>query len=366
MRDGLAVFRREFFKWVDAHNKPSKRQPLGYQSVPSELFETLQARISDELLRSIGLALQDGWIATAQDGRGYFVRETQSDSPPQPAVYHAGGGKVIPWWELYVQLADYSRLRGIAERQGLTVRMEDRQRDITVWAGRQHLLMVENKVAATDAEVLLRKMKQYGEEGFMLDALDVGNDPLRKAKYLFRDDGQPKYFGLCALGYEKLFEVAYGEEHRFQLIEIPGPITRALLDVKAEGATPDRLPADLLTVELERLAAEREESRLWLSPGTGQTAFNAYLYLPTEGKHAIVAGVYKNGEIWSDFAATGPTLASCLASRLQPLGITVDHQKSCPWWRFNDSKVILTAANVGHVAEAMIDAIDDADASTSQ
>jgi len=360
VRDGLAVFRREFFKWVDAHNKPSKRQPLGYQAVGSELFETLQAKIPDELLRSIGLALQDGWIATAEDGRGYFVRETQSDSPPQPAVYHAGGGKVIPWWELYVQLADYSRLRGIAERQGLTVRMEDRQRDITVWAGGQHVLMVENKVTATDAESLLRKMKQYGQEGFMLDALDVGNDPLRKAKYLFRDDGRPKYFGLSALGYEKLFEVAYGEEHRFQLIEISGPITKVLLDAEAKGATPDRLPADLLAVELERVAAERDCSHLWLSPGTGQTAFNAYVYLPAVGKHAIVAGVYKNGEIWSDFAATGTTLASSLANRLLPLGITVDHQKGYPFWRHEQSKFILNGENVSRVAEAIIDAIDEA------
>lgn len=99
VRDGFAVFRREFVKWVEAHNRPSKRQPLGYQAIASELFETLQARMPEELLRSIGFALQDGWIATAEDGRGYFVRETQSDSPPQPSVYHAGGGKVIPWWE---------------------------------------------------------------------------------------------------------------------------------------------------------------------------------------------------------------------------------------------------------------------------
>lgn len=360
MRDGLAVFRREFFKWVGAHNKPSMRQPLGFNVDARDLFDRLIARIPGELLRQVGFGIYDGWLITPNNGPGYTICETLAGSPPQVTVFHCGGGKVIPSWELHVQLSDYVRLRRTADRLGLTVRMEDRDRDIVVWAGRNLWLMVENKVRAADAETLLRKMKRYGEEGFTLDELDVGNDPLRKAKYLFRDDGSPKYFGLSAIGYEKLFEVEYGEEHRFRLLEIPGPITRALLEAQVEGATPNRSPADRLAVELERVVAERGESRLWLSPGTGQTTFNAYMYLPAVGKHAIVAGVYTNGEIWSDFAATGTTLASSLANRLQPLGITVDHQKDYPSWRYGQSKIVLNGENVSHVAEAIIDAIDDA------
>jgi hypothetical protein len=361
VRDTLDVFRREFFKWAEAYNQWSKRQALGYHADAGELYESLRARISDEHLRSIGFALQDGWLATANDGRGYSICETQGKSRPQLAVFHRGGGKVIPWWELYVQLADFARLLGIANRRGLTVRMEDRERDITVWAGKRLLLVVENKETVAGAELLLRKMRKYGEEGFELDASDVGNDPLRKAKYLFRDDGCADYFGLSAVGYEKLFAVEYRAGNRFRLSEIPGQITLPLVDAVAEGVPPARLPSDVLAVELERVAAERNDIRIWLSPGTKQTAFNAYIYRAELGKHAIAAGVYQSGEIWSDFAACGSEFATRLALRLRELGVTVDPEKQYPHWRYDRSNIILNAENATSLAEALIDVIQEVD-----
>jgi hypothetical protein len=199
MRDTLEFFRRNFFNWVSAHNRPSKHCPSGFNVLPEHLFAQLQAQIPSSLLRRIGAAMQDGWLITADDGRGYFIQETVEGSPPQPTVYHAGNGKVVPWWELYIQLADYARLREIAQRQGFAIRMEDRQMDIAVWAGNQMLLYVENKVTATQAKSLIAKMRVYGELGFDLTDDNTGNDPLRKAMYLFQDDRRPRTSQLAHL-----------------------------------------------------------------------------------------------------------------------------------------------------------------------
>jgi hypothetical protein len=334
---------------------------MGFNVEPESLLVELQAQISLELLRLIGAAIHDGWLITAEDGRGYFVRETAADSPAQPTVYHAGNGKVIPWWELYIQLADYARLREIAGRRGLVVRMEDRQMDITVWAGDRMLLYVENKVTATKAKTLLSKMRRYGELGFELTDDNKGNDPLRKAMYLFQDDCQPPYFAISAIGYQQLFKVEYGENsHRFSLIEQPGDITTPLIYAEATGVPPMRSSADALAVELQRAAYEREPEsgeRLWLSPGTGQTAFNAYVHSPIVGNDTIVVAAYKDGRVWSALKEIPPELVNRLSGALSEIGISVDTAAQYPFWRKGGSVMMLTESDAPSIAEAVVSAI---------
>ncbi len=357
MSDSLDVLRQFFFGWVIAHNRPSKRRPEGFDVQPSDLFGLLRERIPEDRLRLIGSGLERGWLSTADDGRGYFIKETAIGSPPQPTVYHAGGGRVIPWWELYVQLADYVRIRSEVDGRDLTVRMEDRQMDITVWAGEQLLLYVENKVTAETAESLRVKMGRYGEAGFDLADDNRGNDPLRKAMYLFQEGCYPRYFALSAIGYEKLFQVEYlGTDHRFRLVEQAGSITTPLALAKPTGSVPDRSATDLLAVELKRLGQEVDSEgprQIWLSPGKGQTAFNAYFRLPELAKDAIVVGVYKDGRPWSDIKAMGPQVAARLAARLQGLGVSIDLDRDWAFWKSKGVDFRLTASDAVKVAEAV-------------
>lgn len=361
MQDPLDHFRRQFFRWVEQHNKPSKRCPAGYQADPQALYQELLDRVpANDYLKPIGRALQDGWLTTADDGRGYFVKENAAASPPQPAVYHAGGGKIIPWWELYVQLAYYAQLRAIAERRQLTVRMEDRQMDITVWAGERMLMYVETKVTAAQAKVLLSKMRAYGESGFELDDPNKGNDPLRKAMYLFADDCRPAYFGLCAIGYEQLFKVEYGDHHRFQLIEIASPVTAPLIDASPAGGPPVRTPAEQLAAELQRKSIERgdvSQDHLWLSPGSGQTCFNAYSHSDAVDRQCLLIGVYRNGRIWSDLKATPPPMSAALAKQLGVIGIFLNLEKEFPFWRKDNATLELCEELVSPIADAILDAI---------
>lgn len=354
-------FRRHFFGWVRAHNQPSKRFPAGFNVEPANLFAELQSRISPDLLCLIGAAISDGWLVTAEHGRGYFVKETAAGSPPQPTIYHAGDGNVIPWWELYVQLADYARLREVADRRGLVVRMEDRQMDITVWAGDQMLLYVENKETAAKAKNLLAKMRAYGERGFEFMDDDKGNDPLRKAKYLFCNDSRPEYLALTAVGYEQLFKVEYGESnHLFSLVEQLGDITTPLLRAEATGTPPPRSPADMLAVELQRLTHEcgaEKTERLWLSPGTGQTLFNAYLESSRVSKDAIVVAAYEDGRLWSAVKEIPPETATRLSVALSEIGISLNAGAQYPFWKKGGVVMTVTAVEAPLIAAAIVHAI---------
>lgn len=177
--DALDRFRKEFRKWVFAHNRAKN-----FNSDPDEILERLEQKIPDTILRQIGGAYINGWLRNETGkNRGYFVKETDRREPRGGLwmLEHAGEGKVIPCWEQYVQLSDYARLRTISERQGLITRLEDNLMDITVYAGERLLLYVENKTEKGSALHLLKHMKEYGKKGFSLDYTG-GNDSLKKGQ----------------------------------------------------------------------------------------------------------------------------------------------------------------------------------------
>lgn len=351
--DALTRFQQEFRRWVTAHNAK------GFDADPDELLRTLSDRITEDTQRQIGAALVNGWLVTErQQGRGYMVRE--SDRPGQAGgqymVTHGGGGSVVPCWELYVQLADYSRLRTAAEPRGLTVRLEDHQMDITVWAGEEFLLYVENKTTEAQARALLRKVQEYGEAGFSMDLPDRGNDPLRKAKYLFSRPSRPRYLGLSALGYERLFRIGYGDaDNRFRLVETGDPITAPLREAVAVGKPPGWHLADALLLEVDRLVGDR----LWVSPGTGQTAYN--LYLPTDSQDAIAIGIYENGQVYTDCSRLGERRSRRLSGGLSGLDIELDPSKTWTWWRRGDSNYELQEDDLVGIAEVLAGLIADED-----
>lgn len=217
--------------------------------------------------------------------------------------------------------------------------------DITVWAGSNLLLYVENKVTFAQARSLLVGMGGYGDTGFGLDDLDKGNDHLRKAKYLVRDNVRPKFFALSAIGYRQLFKVEYVDtNNRFRLIESPEPFTAPLYSASPVGEPPPLTAVDAFAIELQHQFGDL----LWLSPGSGSTAYNAYL--ASENADGILFGVYKNGEVWTDLKGLGRDRSGRLAEHLRECGVELEPSKAWAHWMVGPQRFNLNKADVVAVA----------------
>ena len=348
----LDRFHTEFRRWVAAHNEEK-----GFATDADKLLSDLKSRIGDESLRQIGGAFIDGWLETE---RGYRIRETNLGDNRSGQVPIANqdksqiGGKVAPCWELYVQLADYGRLRRVAETHGHTVRLEDDLMDIVVWAGSSLLLYVENKEKKADATKLVEAMRAHGLDGVSFEAPSK-KDALKKARYLTRDNTtrtHPRYFGLSAVGYRKLFRVEYEDGHRFRLIEE----RRAFADILAahpatSGEPPPRARVDPLANEIEQTCPE-----VWISVGSGDTAYN--FYAPGSAGDAVIIGVYRTEEVWTDIKALGVERAKRFAAALGKHGIAVDAEKDWCFWKKDGALLKLTNVDRIAVAEAVRIAID--------
>lgn len=132
-RSALERFRRAFRSWVRALVQESGGS---LRVEADEVLERLEQCIPESTLVQIGPAFENGWLKS--DRRR--VQGSDCSVSGQHPVY-ASKGVVVPWWELYLQLADYGRLRSETERRGTTVRLEDHERmDITVDAGAQSIL----------------------------------------------------------------------------------------------------------------------------------------------------------------------------------------------------------------------------------
>ena len=348
--DALERFRLEFRGWVRALNRVK-----GFDASPDDVLGRLESKVPEEMLRQIGGAFINGWLQNEPDpNRKYFVRESDRNGirGGQWMLGHAGEGRIDPNLELHVQLADYSRIRTIAERHGLTTRLEDGLMDITVYAGKKLILYVENKTKKDAALRLLKGMRDYGQKGFTLKDPDKGNDYLRKAKYLVRDGAYPQYFALSAIGYERMFRVEYfGSENRFLLHETKQSLTQPLLDAIPEGETAMRSVVDPLALEIEYLAGDK----VWVSPGSGKTAYN--FYFPSVDGDAIFLGVYEDGRIWTDTKALGVEMASRFARGLDSIGIVLDPSKEWCFWRRDDQTLNLNNEDPSEIAKQVIAAL---------
>jgi hypothetical protein len=348
--DALERFRQEFKGWVRAVNKTK-----GYDASPDEVLDRLEKRMPEESLRQIGAAFINGWLQNEPEpDRKYFVKESDREGPRggQWMMGNVGEGRIDANLELHIQLADYGRLRTVAEQHGLAVWIEDQLMDITVYAGKKLLLYVENKATKQGALNLLKGMKEYGNSGFDLSDPDKGNDNLRKSKYLVRNQAYPEYFGLSAIGYEKMFRVEYLEEqNRFSLHETEMSLTEPLLYTVVEGDIKPRSVVDPLALELERLTGEK----IWVSLGTGATAYN--FYFPSDEKDAVVIGVYDDGRIWTDLKSLGDETANRLAEELSEIEITLDTSKEWVFWRKGGQMLYLQNEDPLKIAEKVVAAL---------
>ena len=349
MTPALARFETEFRRWVAAHNATHR-----YTTNAEALLTSLRSQVPDELLTHIGSAYVNGWLQTeTEPDRGYFVRET--DRPGlrggQFVIIHRGNGKVDPCWELFIQLADYAWLRTIASRYGQHVRLEDSLMDLTVRTDVVLVLYVEHKTTSQLAQSLLADMRRYGETGFGLDDPDKGNDPLRKAKYLVRANARPLYFGLSAIGTKRLFRVEYLDNNRFQLYEENRGFASVLTEHPGVTNAAQTWPSvDALAIEVLQQCPE-----LWVSVGSGQTAYN--FYLPGDKRDAILLGVHQNGEIWTDNGRLGAELAIRLSHCLSLLGVDLAADKDWCFWKKGDRKLSADDIDPVQIAQACRNAL---------
>ncbi|MFG0319782.1 MAG: hypothetical protein ACF8XB_21100, partial [Planctomycetota bacterium JB042] len=259
------------------------------------------------------------------------------------------------WWELLVQLADFSQLRGAADRLGHEVRIEDDLMDVTVWAGDELLLYVENKMRASEASSLVDRMKAYGASGFDMESVAAGNDALKKCRYLFREDRRPRYFGASAVGFRKLFRIEYAESQdcRFDLHELDEPFTEPLSRHPPHGAPPDPSRGSPLALAFER----RFDQKIWTSPGTGQTAIN--IYSTVTAGDAILVGLYRNGTAWTATKEFGEDVALSLSNALGRLGIDFDPTRGWTQWRRGEQAYVVSDDEAEAIAEAVGTALGD-------
>jgi len=348
--DALERFRLEFKGWVLAYNRIKE-----FEASPDEVLARLEQRIPKATLRQIGVAFINGWLVNEADhNRCYFVKESDRSGPGggQWTLEPAAGGLINPCWELHVQLADYGRLRTVAERKGLTTRLEDNLMDITVYSGNDLLLYVENKTESASARRLIQKMREYGKIGFELNDPDVGNDELKKSKYLARPGAFPKYFAVSAIDFEQIFLVEYiGLKNRFLLHEKEWALTEPLLNSSPDGTPMPRSVIDPFVLEFERLAKDK----IWISHGSGKTSYN--FYVPCKRGDAIFLGVYEDGRVWSHITPLGKDTADRLASALSTSDITLDTSKDWHFWRKNGQMVNLYNENPIEIANLVTNAL---------
>jgi hypothetical protein len=99
------------------------------------------------------------------------------------------------------------------------------------------------------------------------------------------------------------------------------------------------------------------DERIWLSPGTGQTSFNAYIQSSAFGKEAIVVAAYKDGRLWSALNEIPLPLVRRLSTALSDIGISLNTKSQYPYWRKGGSAVVLTQTNARLIGEAVVQAV---------
>ena len=100
---------------------------------------------------------------------------------------------------------------------------------------------------------------------------------------------------------------------------------------------------DPLASEIERNCPE-----IWISVGTGNTAFN--FYVPGPNGDAIIIGVYQNEDVWTDIVGLGSEMAGTLASELSKIGIDIDTGKQWCFWKRDGANLKLRDADPIEIA----------------
>ena len=173
-------WKRETRKWTEAWDTVHPDQPWDAETLVSRMEERLPA----EVLWKVNQAFEEGLIETdPAPGRGHFIRIRDGQS-----LSTMGSAKqATPFWELFVQLAEYRSLHiAVGGRDDLRVQLEDGRMDLTLREKGTLIGYVEAKEQASKAESLGKEMRALS--GVALDeptGVSASKpDAYRKAWYL--------------------------------------------------------------------------------------------------------------------------------------------------------------------------------------
>lgn len=186
----------------------------GYPNPPEELYNSICTKLGRHVQDLLSSGLETRILIP--EGRSFTLKGLQPGKGPYN-WFSQNQQKLTPQpnWEYFVQVAEYIRLFPIAAKRGLQLTFEDKLMDICLHDGDELVVCCEVKVDKNQAEGLIAGIKQY-EKGIDYHAVDGGNDPLRKAKYIVGN--RPRFFCVVAIGYRREFRVEYQSSEGFQLV----------------------------------------------------------------------------------------------------------------------------------------------------
>jgi len=118
--------------------------------------------------------------------------------------------------EYFIQLAAYAHLIYEYKYPPQDCQIEYHSMDVVVFKNKQPFICVEAKKKDSEAVSLIAGIRKYSKE-VISAPVNVRNDALRKANYLFKD--KPSYFWLVTAEKQRPFSVTH-HDHGFDLVEI--------------------------------------------------------------------------------------------------------------------------------------------------
>ncbi len=185
----------------------------GYPEPQDKYYEKVHRRLPAGLRALLGQGLKEGLIIPK--GRTFKLKGLSPKKGPYNWFSRYSAAKIpAPNWEYFVQVAEFVRLHPIAKARGLKLTFEDDLMDLALYRRKRLLVCYEVKERASQIQKLIKGIKTY-QQAIDFTAVDRGNDPLRKAKYIVRR--RPEYFCGVAIGARFEYRVDYPEREAFRL-----------------------------------------------------------------------------------------------------------------------------------------------------
>jgi hypothetical protein len=206
----IQEFDKHFKDWVSSACKD-----WSYPEPSDEYFARVYKRLPEGLRVLLGLGVKEGLIIS--QGRTFTLKGLSPKKGPYNWFSRYPSAKdPAPNWEYFIQVSEFVRLYHIAQAKGLILTFEDDLMDLALYLNGKLVVCCEVKERASQLQKLINGIKVYQETINFAEA-DRGNDPLRKAKYIFKR--RPNYFCGVAIGVRLEYRVDYPEDHAFQLVK---------------------------------------------------------------------------------------------------------------------------------------------------
>lgn len=211
----LSPFEVRLVQWAAAASRD-----WGYPEASESFLDGVRIRLPDGLMDALELGIQQGSVILT-DEHHFTLQGLVVGKGPYAWFSKSERQVPAPNWEYFVQAATFARLHKTLAPKGYSLVFEDDLMDIAVYKDQRLVVCCEVKEMASQLGPLLAAIRGY-ETGFDHIASDRGNDGLRKAKYIVKN--QPRYFSLVAIGQVMEFSVEFDGDQAFKLVQDVIPI----------------------------------------------------------------------------------------------------------------------------------------------